>query len=210
VALARVEMQGRQVRLRTPEPRSDAAALYPSAHDTPEGEGVWTYMGYGPFADPEAMADWIAGTVRSSDPLWYTVTDMADRAVGMAAMMNSDPVMRRLELGHIWYLPEVHRTGVNTEAAYLMLKTAFTTFNCRRVEWKCDSLNAPSRHAGLRLGFTYEGVFRKHMIVKGRNRDTAWFAMTDEDWPMVRRVIEEWLDHPIPRPSLGSAMRAGS
>ncbi|HEX9762896.1 MAG TPA: GNAT family protein, partial [Acidimicrobiia bacterium] len=154
--------------------------------------------------------DWMAGTVRSSDPLWYTVTDSGDRAVGMAAMMNSDPVMRRLELGHIWYAPEVQGTGVNTEAAYLMLKAAFTSFNCRRVEWKCDSLNAPSRHAGLRLGFTYEGVFRKHMIVKGHNRDTAWFAMTDEDWPVVRRVLEEWLDHPDPRPSLGSAMKAGS
>jgi RimJ/RimL family protein N-acetyltransferase len=198
-------MRGRLVTLRAPDPRVDAAALYPATHGSVVAESVWTYMGYGPFPDPGAMADWIGGTVRSADPLWYTVTRDDDQPVGMAAMMNADPVNRRLELGHIWYVPEAHRTGVNTEAAYLMLREAFATFNCRRVEWKCDALNEPSRRAAVRLGFTYEGTFRNHMIVKGRNRDTAWYAMTDEDWPAARARLETWLDHPDPRPSLGGA-----
>jgi RimJ/RimL family protein N-acetyltransferase len=124
----------------------------------------------------------------------------------MAAMMNADPANRRLELGHIWYVPSAHRIGVNTEAAFLMLETAFTTFKCRRVEWKCDSLNTPSRRAALRLGFAFEGVFRQHMIIKGRNRDTAWYAMTDEDWPGVKSHLVAWLDHPGPKPSLSRMM----
>jgi RimJ/RimL family protein N-acetyltransferase len=209
VPLSRVRLEGEKVRLRPPDPRSDTATLYPQTHGTKDGETVWTYMGYGPFSDPGAMSDWVAATTRSADPLWYTVTDGEDRALGMVAMMNADPVNRRLELGNIWYVPRAHRTGVNTETAYLMLRAAFGTFHCRRVEWKCDSLNAPSRHAALRLGFTFEGVFRNHMIVKGRNRDTAWYAMTDRDWPAVRRTLDEWLAHPDPKPSLVTTTSRG-
>jgi RimJ/RimL family protein N-acetyltransferase len=207
VPLTRVPMEGRLVRLRTPDPRTDAAALYPPTHGSPQAEEVWAYMAYGPFPDPGSLADWIAERVRSRDPLWYTVTRVEDDGpLGMVAMMNSDAANRRLELGHIWYMPEAHRTGVNTEASYLMLQAAFTTFECRRVEWKCDSLNAPSRHAATRLGFTYEGTFRNHMIVKGRNRDTAWYAMTDDEWPEVRLRLETWLAHPDPKPSLSAAI----
>lgn len=204
--LRRREKDGDRVRLRTPDPRADAAVLYPPTHGSPEAESVWTYMGYGPFPDPGAMADWITGATRSEDPLWRTVADRDDRAVGMAALMNADPVHRRLELGHIWYIPEVHRAGVSTEAAYLMLEESFDHYRCRRVEWKCDSLNAPSRHAALRLGFGFEGIFRNHMIVKGRNRDTAWYAITDEEWPRVRETLRKWLDHPDPKPSLSEMM----
>lgn len=190
------------VRLRTPEPRSDTARLYDATHGTAETEAVWTYMGYGPFTDRGAMADWMATTVASADPLWFTVADRDDQAVGMAAMMNHDPTHRRMELGHIWYAPFAHRTGANTEAAYLMLSEAFERYRCRRVEWKCDGLNAASRHAALRLGFSYEGTFRNHMIVKGRNRDTAWYAMTDDEWSHVRQTLQAWLEHPDPKPSL--------
>ncbi|MCI0679424.1 MAG: GNAT family N-acetyltransferase [Actinobacteria bacterium] len=202
VPLTRIPMRGVMVELREPDPRTDAAALYPSTHGSTVGEAVWTYMGYGPFPDPGAMADWIANAVRSPDPLWYTVTS-AGRPAGMVAMMNAVPEHRRLELGHIWYVPEMHRTGVNTETVYLMLREAFTTFNTRRVEWKCDNLNETSRHAALRVGFRYEGTFRNHMMVKGRNRDTAWYAMTDDEWPAARERLETWLAHPDPKPSLG-------
>jgi RimJ/RimL family protein N-acetyltransferase len=205
VQLVRIPMTGRLVTLREPDPRADAGALYPSTHGTPDAEAVWTYMGYGPFPDPGAMSDWMSGALRSADPLWYTVTRTSDaRPLGMVAMMNADPAHRRLELGHIWYATEAHRTGANTEAVYLMLREAFGTFGCRRVEWKCDSLNAPSRYAAPRLGFTYEGTFRSHMIVKGRNRDTSWYAMTDDEWPQVRENLEAWLDHPDPKPPLSA------
>lgn len=206
--LAGRTLEGRIVRLRTPDPRSDTAVLYPATHGSPDAEAVWTYMGYGAFSDRGAMADWMAGCGESRDPLWFTVARLDDEPVGMAAMMNHDPAHRRMELGHIWYVPSAHRTGVNTEAAFLMLDEAFGRYRCRRVEWKCDSLNAPSRHSALRLGFSFEGIFRNHMIVKGRNRDTAWYAMTDDDWPVVRRALRQWLDHPDPKPPL-LAGRAG-
>lgn len=202
-------MSGSLVRLRAPEPRSDTATLYPETHGSEQGEAVWTYMGYGPFPDPGAMMDWVTRAAASSDPLWYTVTDLEDRALGMVAMMNADPVHRRIELGHIWYGPRAHRTGANTEAVYLMLGSAFDVFGCRRVEWKCDSLNGPSRHAALRLGFSYEGTFRQHMIVKGRNRDTSWYSMTDEDWPGVSRAMKTWLAHPDPKPPLTGMINPG-
>ncbi len=205
-ALGRRPLVGRSVRLREPDPRADTATTYPATHGSPETEAVWAYMGYGPFPDPGTMADWIAETARSTDPLWFTVADEDDRAVGMAALLNHHAEHRRIELGHIWYVPGVHRTGVNTEAAYLMLDEAFERYRCRRVEWKCDSLNQPSRHAATRLGLTYEGTFRNHMIVKGHNRDTSWYSLTDDAWPRVRSLLREWLDHPDPKPSLSATM----
>ena len=106
--------------------------------------------------------------------------------VGMAAFMNIVPEHRRLEIGHIWYAPSAQRTEANTEAAYLMMREAFDELGYRRVEWKCDALNARSRAAALRLGFTFEGVFRAHMIVRGRSRDSAWFSLIDTEWPAAQ------------------------
>ncbi len=200
--MERHQLEGHGVRLRAPEPRGDTARLFDATHGSSEAEAVWTYMGYGPFTDRGAMADWMSATATSVDPLWFTVTDRDDKPKGMAALMNHDPVHRRMELGHIWYAPFAHRTGANTAAAFLMLDEAFGSYRCRRVEWKCDSLNAASRHAARRLGFEFEGIFHNHMIVKGRNRDTAWFAMTDTDWPRIRRTLLDWLDHPDPKPPL--------
>lgn len=200
--LQRRPMEGGMVTLRAPEPGRDTAATYPLTHGSPEAEAVWTYMGYGPFPDLDAMEEWMTRAAASIDPLWHTVVGQDDRAVGMAALMRRDESNRTMELGHIWYVPQVHRTGVNTETAYLLLEEAFGFYRCRRVEWKCDALNAASRHAALRLGFRFEGIFRNHLIVKGRNRDTAWFAMTGEDWPTVREGLRAWLDHPDPKPRL--------
>lgn len=200
--LQRRPMVGRLITLREPDPQRDAAATYPSTHGSSRAEAVWTYMGYGPFPSVDDMAAWMTGAAASTDPLWHTVADRDDRAVGMAALMRRDQANRTIELGHIWYVPDVHRTGVNTEAAHLMLEEAFGFYRCRRVEWKCDSLNAASRHAAVRLGFRFEGIFRNHLIVKGRNRDTAWYAMTDDDWPRVGPALRAWLDHPDPKPKL--------
>jgi RimJ/RimL family protein N-acetyltransferase len=119
--------------------------------------------------------------------------------------MNVVPEHRRLEIGHIWYAPSAQRTEANTEAAYLMLREAFDQFGYRRVEWKCDALNGRSRAAALRLGFTFEGVFRKHMIVGGRSRDSAWFSLLDMEWRAARDALERWLDaDPERRPPLAS------
>jgi RimJ/RimL family protein N-acetyltransferase len=126
--------------------------------------------------------------------------------VGVVSFMNIDPPMRRLELGNIWYVPAAQRTRANTEAAFLMLREAFDALGYRRVEWKCDALNRRSREAALRLGFAFEGVFHQHMIVKGRNRDTAWYAMLDRDWPRVRANMNRWLAEDPP-PSLRELSR---
>ena len=113
----------------------------------------------------------------------------------MASFLNIASDMQRLELGHIWYSPESQRSNVNTEAVYLMLCEAFDRLKYRRVEWKCDSLNGRSRRAAIRLGFRFEGIFRLHMIIKGRNRDTAWYALLDSNWPAVKKNLRTWLYH---------------
>lgn len=194
-------LEGRDVRLRRPDPTSDAPALFVATHGSPEREAVWTYMGYGPWPDAVAMQDWMATTVGSGDPFWYGI-ESGGRPVGMAAVMSRDPTHRRAEIGHIWYEPEAQHTTANTEAAYLMVRECFDTLGCRRVEWKCDARNARSRTAALRLGFTFEGVFRNHMIVKNRNRDTAWYSITDAEWPAVRAALETWL-YRLPRDAAG-------
>jgi RimJ/RimL family protein N-acetyltransferase len=134
-----------------------------------------------------------------------TVESRGAGPVGMAAFMNIVPEHRRLEIGHIWYAPSAQRTEANTEAAYLMMREAFDELGYRRVEWKCDALNERSRAAALRLGFAFEGVFRKHMIVRGRSRDSAWFSLLDAQWPAARAALERWLDaDPERRPPLAS------
>jgi RimJ/RimL family protein N-acetyltransferase len=151
-------------------------------------------MPYGPFEDAGSMRLWMTEQARSTDPLFLVVVENERRRpAGMASFLNVSPEMRRLELGHIWLIPELHRTSANTETAHLMLSHAFDDLGYRRVEWKCDALNERSRRAALRLGFGFEGVFRQHMVVKGRNRDTAWYAMLDGDWPRVKRHQHAWL-----------------
>jgi len=176
------------------DPSADVAQLYAASHGDAEREGIWTYMTAGPFADQPAMQRWLEQYQRSTDPLFCTVTDRAaEQRVGIVSFLNIVPDQRGAELGHIWYTPEAQRTAINTESIYLLLCEAFDHLRYRRVEWKCDSLNARSRAAALRLGFQFEGIFRQHMVVRGRNRDTAWFAMLDGDWPRVKANLERWL-----------------
>jgi len=190
----RQEYRGQFVALTPLDAAADAPELHAASHGDPAREQLWTYMTAGPFVDRSSMQDWLEGCQTSSDPLFFTVTDLAaNRQVGIVSFLNIVPAQRRVELGHIWYAPEAQRTKVNTESIYLMLCESFDHLHYRRVEWKCDSLNARSRAAALRLGFQFEGIFRQHMTVRGRNRDTAWFAMTDGDWPGVKMNLERWL-----------------
>lgn len=206
----RAELEGRFVRLRAIDPENDAGELYPASHGSRERERLWTYMAYGPFSSSKQMQEWLRGCAACPDPLFLCVMEAGTgRRLGMAAFMNVRPAMRVVELGHIWYRPEAQRTRANTEAAYLMLREAFAR-GYRRVEWKCDALNERSREAAVRLGFAFEGVFRQHMIVKGRNRDTAWYALLDRDWPRLRANLERWLEAPAGSLSLAALNGGGA
>lgn len=186
--------EGRFVLLAPVDPAHDAAELYPLSHGSDDVEALWTYMPYGPFAGQADMRAWMADISPGTDPLFLTVRHAdTGAALGMVSFLSIAGPNRCLELGHIWYVPAAQRTQANTEAAYLMLEEAFRRLSCRRVEWKCDSLNAKSRAAALRLGFTFEGIFRQHRIVRQRNRDTAWFSLLDGEWPHVRDNLRRWL-----------------
>ncbi len=158
-------------------------------------DALWTYMAFGPFRDEGTFLKWIEERVVLLDPFAYAVVDRTSgRAVGTVTLMEIRPAMRVIEMGSIVYSPLLQRTTVATEAQYLMARYVFEELHYRRYEWKCDALNAPSRRAAERLGFTYEGTFRQHMIVKGRNRDTAWYSMTVDEWPAVKAAFEAWLE----------------
>jgi RimJ/RimL family protein N-acetyltransferase len=155
---------------------------------------LWTYISaHGPFADERAFSAWLEAREAPKDPFYYTVLDGHDHAVGLLALMEIRPAMRVIEVGSIVYSPTLQRTALATETQYLIARYAFETLRYRRYEWKCDSLNAPSRPAALRYGFSFEGIFRQHMITKGRSRDTAYFSMLDTEWPARKRNFERWL-----------------
>ncbi len=190
-----VPLRGRWVALEPLDPAMHAAALFAASHGSPAVEALWTYMPYGPFDDELSMREWLDGIAGSSDPQFFAVLERESGApVGMVSYLNVDTAMRHVEFGHIWFAPAAQRTRTNTEAMSLMLEQAFEELGNRRVEWKCDALNARSRAAAERLGFTFEGIFRQHVIVKGRNRDTAWFSMLDREWPARKANLRRWLD----------------
>lgn len=188
------DYEGKFIALSPVNPQADAEELYRCSHGSDAKEQIWTYMGYGPFDSIHGMQRWLEVGAKSKDPLFFTVHHReSKRRVGMVSFLNIMSNMRRLELGHIWYSLDSQRSNVNTESAYLMLCEAFDKLKCRRVEWKCDSLNERSRSAAIRLGFQFEGIFRQHMIVKGRNRDTAWYAIVDNEWAEIKKNMEIWL-----------------
>lgn len=157
-------------------------------------DDVWTYMPSGPFAEQAAFDKWLAERERSTVPYYfYTILDAQGRAVGLSALMEYRPANRVIEIGHIVYSPALQRTPLGTEAQYLFMRYAFETLGYRRYEWKCNSLNAPSRRAAERYGFTFEGLFRQHMIVKGHSRDTCWYSILDGEWPARKAAFERWL-----------------
>ena len=153
----------------------------------------WTYLPYGPFETLYGYRAWVEERCRTSDPLFYAIVELGkERAVGVASHMNIDPSNGSIEVGHISYSPLLQRTVAGTEAMHLMMRQAFE-LGYRRYQWKCDLLNAPSRTAAQRLGLSYEGVFRQARIVKGRNRDTAWYAAIDSEWPLLQQAFLRWL-----------------
>ncbi len=174
--------------------RLDASRHRDSLRDVTAGhDRIWTYMAYGPFGDAAVFSDWLTSREEAPDPFYYAVVEPAGRAVGLAALMAIRPDMRVVEVGNILLSPELQRTALATEAQYLLARYAFETLGFRRYEWKCDALNAASRRAALRFGFAFEGIFRDHMIINGRSRDTAWFAMLESDWPDRKAAFERWL-----------------
>jgi RimJ/RimL family protein N-acetyltransferase len=155
---------------------------------------LWTYMpSYGPFTDAVAFSAWVAARATLDDPYSYAIVDQAGRAQGVFALMAIRPDHRVVEVGHVIYAPALQRRPLATEAQYLLARYVFETLGYRRYEWKCDALNVTSRRAALRYGFTLEGIFRQHMIGKGRNRDTAWLSMLDNEWLARKENFERWL-----------------
>ena len=191
---ARTSLAGAHVRLEPVEPGAHAESLYRLSHSRPEDAVLWIYLAYGPFADQGALAAWLEERARSEDPLFFALVEQASgEAAGMASYLNIVPANGSIEIGHIWFAPSMQKSRAATEAIYLLARHAFDELGYRRLEWKCDALNAASIRAARRFGFTYEGTFRQHMVVKGRNRDTAWFALLDREWPAVRSAFERWL-----------------
>lgn len=188
-------LKGESVFLLPLEPERDAAILYEISHGTPEKEAIWRFLLYGPFADRSQMQTWMQKEMAGkTEPLVWTVFDVSThRRVGSVAVQAINVAHGRAEIGHVWFGPEVHKTKVNTETQFLLLEYLFDVLDYRRVEWKCDSLNHPSRTAAARMGFLFEGRFRQHMVVRGKNRDTDWFAMTDKEWPRCKANFETWL-----------------
>jgi len=188
----RVMFEGAHVRIEPLTP-AHAEALYESCA-LPQHADLWTYMGDGPFASREPFAENIVRKSESADPFFFALADRASgRARGHAALMRIDAPNRVIEVGNIMVGPALQKSRAATEAQFLLARYVFDELGYRRYEWKCNDLNAPSKRAAARFGFTYEGLFRQHMIVKGRNRDTAWFSMLDTEWPARKAAFQRWL-----------------
>jgi len=189
----RTTFAGRYVQLVPLDPAAHAEALYDAAHG-PGHEALWRYLFDGPYPTIEAFRAALEKKASTADPLFFAILDGPNgQAVGYASFMRIEPAHRCIEVGSILYTPRLQRTVGATEAMYLMARYVFEDLGYRRYEWKCDSRNEPSRRAALRLGFTFEGIFRQHMIVKGQNRDTAWYSMLDTEWPERKARFERWL-----------------
>ena len=184
-------IKGRYVTLQPLNASTHADTIY----DAVQGhDSLWDYMGDGPFPSREAFRASIENKAVTTDPLYFAIIDhQSSDAVGYASYLRIEPSHRVIEVGNILYTPRLQRTRGATEAMFLMARHAFEDLRYRRYEWKCNTLNEPSRRAALRLGFRFEGIFQQHMIVKGRNRDTAWYAMLDGEWPDRKVAFEQWL-----------------
>jgi RimJ/RimL family protein N-acetyltransferase len=190
----RTPMLGHFCRVEPLDPGRHTADLWAAnAHDT-AGRN-WDYLGVGPFATEAAYTAWVREAAAGVDPMFHAIVDLATgKAVGVASFMRMDPANGVIEVGHINYSPLLQRKPAATEAMYLMMARAFDELGYRRYEWKCNDLNLPSKRAAVRLGFTVEGLFRQHIVIKGRNRDTRWYSLLDSEWPTRKRAFRAWLD----------------
>jgi RimJ/RimL family protein N-acetyltransferase len=190
----RTAIEGSRCRIEPIDPERHAADVF--AANAADAEGaMWTYMNHGPFGDLAEYRAWMDKACFGDDPLFHAIVDLADgKAKGLAAYLRIVPGDGVIEVGSIAFAPVLQRTVIATEAMYLMMRRVFDELGYRRYEWKCDTLNAPSRAAAVRLGFRYEGTFAQATMYKGRNRDTAWYAITDKRWPGIKAAFEVWLD----------------
>jgi RimJ/RimL family protein N-acetyltransferase len=189
----RVPIEGRYALLQ-PLGQDHAVHLY-AASAGDENQPRFEHLFEHPPGDLQDIETWLKRVSGSVDPLYFAVIDRASgRCEGRQALMRIKPEHGVIEIGSIYWGPAIARTRVATEAFYLHLKYAFDTLGYRRFEWKCNALNEPSRRAAHRFGFTFEGVFRQHMVIKDKNRDTAWFSIIDSEWPVLREAYSHWLE----------------
>lgn len=193
-------LTGRFIRLEKLDPRRHGDDLW-QVLQGPGADGLlWDYLPYGPFSERAPFDRWLEDNASSRDPLFYSVVDLASGQVqGILSLMSIVPAHGRIEIGHIAFGAAMQRTPKGTEAVYLLGKLSFELGN-RRLEWKCNNANARSRRAAERFGFSFEGVFRQHMVVKDQNRDTAWYSILDDEWPAIAAGFERWLSEDNQRP----------
>lgn len=186
-------LQGHRVRLERLDPARHSDDLWLALHGADADPHMWTYMGYGPFASPADFTQWLNSLGNSGDAVFYTViANSSGQALGLLSYLNICPAHGSIEIGHVCFGHALQRSTLASETVYLLARYAFELGN-RRLEWKCDNANLRSKRAAERFGFTYEGLFRQHLIRKGRNRDTAWFSLLDHEWPAQQRAFERWL-----------------
>lgn len=187
----RVPIAGRWARLEPLDAAAHGASLWDAVRGT---DDLWAYMADGPFVDEAQFCDWLRARENLVDPLSFVVVDQASgRALGLLALLAIRPESGTIEIGQVLFSPLLQRTRMASDAIYLAARLVFDGLGYRRLEWKCDDFNAASKRAALRFGFRFEGVFQQHMVVKQRNRDTAWHALLDRDWPGARGAFERWL-----------------
>jgi RimJ/RimL family protein N-acetyltransferase len=191
---ARQPLEGKVVTLEPLDPARHGAELYEASHGSDESRRVWDYLPDGPWPDAGAFDVWLRDMAAAFEYVFFAIRPKASgRASGMASYLDIRPRMGVIEIGYIWFAPGLQRTREATEALFLMLAYAMDDLAYRRMQWRCNSLNEKSRAAARRLGFRFEGIFYNHYIVKGRNRDTAWYSILDDEWPEVREIIQTWL-----------------
>jgi RimJ/RimL family protein N-acetyltransferase len=187
---ARAPLEGALVRLEPVDPGRHLADLFAAAGDP----AIWRYLPTGPWPDEAPFAALLESYAASGDPLFFTIVDLRDgRPAGIASYLRITPEHGVIEIGHIWFGQSLQRTPQATEAIFLLARHVFDDLGYRRLEWKCNALNEASRRAAVRFGFSFEGIFRQHMVIKGQNRDSAWYAMLDHEWPSIRAGFEGWL-----------------
>jgi RimJ/RimL family protein N-acetyltransferase len=189
---AKTALIGTTCTLEPADPPRHAADLYAAQILDARGDG-WNYLPYGPFASAPDYQAWMQATCLGQDPQFFAIVDSGTgRATGLASYLRITPAAGSIEIGHLYFSPLLQRQRAATEALFLLMDQAFA-LGYRRLEWKCNALNAASREAAQRLGFSFEGVFRQAAVVKGRNRDTAWFSIIDGEWPALRAAFTRWL-----------------
>ena len=192
--LERIVLSGLRTSVEPAEADRDATGIFAAATEGEKSKRIWDYLSYGPFSDKKELQNWLLSYASSTDPIFMIFRDkVTDQIGGMGSFMRIQPAYGVAEIGRIWFGLSWQNDTRATEALSLMMYHILETKAYRRLEWKCDVLNMASRSAALRLGFRYEGVFLNHMIVKGHNRDTAWFSLTHEEWPAVRAAHARWL-----------------